>query len=275
MGRHGLLGHVVIFRPGTQPGFLSCPEFRSLLYWFSMKKFALLGVCFLSLNLLCGCASSSKTYRVVHVFNGKNLNGFYTYLRDFGPDNDPDHVFTVTNHMIHISGQYYGYLGTRQTNFANYKLVAEFKWGPKTWPPRENNARDSGVLVHAGGKDQVWPKSIEAQIIEGGTGDILVVSGAYLTIEGITKGPAIARFDRPGRNPWQDVKGFRGPNEIEMPTGEWNRMEIVCKDQDLGITVNGHPTLSGTRAQPSSGKILVQSEGAEIFFRRLDLYPLE
>jgi hypothetical protein len=227
-----------------------------------------------AVSLLTGCATHPHTGKVVHLLNHKDLNGFYSYLRDFGRDNDPDHVFTLTNGMIHISGQHYGYLATRETNFANYKLIAEFKWGQKTWSPRENNARDSGVLVHFVGKDQVWPKSIEAQIIEGGTGDILVVSGAYLTIDGVTKGPNIARFDRPGRNPWQDVKGFRGPHEIEKPTGDWNRMEITCNGQDFGIVVNGHPTLSGTRADPHAGKILVQSEGAEIFFRRLDLYPL-
>jgi hypothetical protein len=51
-------------------------------------------------------------------------------------------------------------------------------------------------------------------------------------------------------------------------------MEITCEGKDVSIKVNGHPTLSGTRADPHAGKILVQSEGAEIFFRRLDLYPL-
>jgi len=190
-------------------------------------------------------------------------------------DKDPDQVFTLTNGVLRISGQHYGYLATRHTNYANYKLVAEFKWGEKTWAPRENNARDSGILVHCLGKDQVWPKSIESQMIEGGTGDILVVSGAYLTIDGVRKGPNIARFDRPGRNPWKDERGFRGPHEIEKPHGEWNRMEVLCDGDKLAIKVNGHPTLSGTNASPTSGKILVQSEGAEVFFRRLDLYPLK
>src|SRR6185436_119989 len=97
------------------------------------------------------------------------------FLKDFGADKDPDQVFTLTNGVLHISGQHYGYLATKR-EFANYRLVAEFKWGPKTWAPRLTNARDSGVLVHTSGKDGVWPKSIEAQIIEGGTGDILVVS---------------------------------------------------------------------------------------------------
>jgi hypothetical protein len=183
-------------------------------------------------------------------------------------------VFTLTKGVLHISGQHYGYLATRETNFMNYKLVAEFKWGDKTWPPRETNARDSGILVHSGGKDQVWPKSIEAQMIEGGTGDILVVNGAFLTVDGVTKGPAIARFDRPGRNPWKDEAGFRGPHEIEKPHGQWNRMEVLCTGDKLSIKVNGHKTLEGTNASPQAGKILVQSEGAEVFFRRLDIYSL-
>lgn len=219
-------------------------------------------------------------------------DNFYSFLKDLGTNNDKDHVFTwiqpsresrkgaeilaqknPPGPILHVSGQHYGYIATKK-EFSNYKLVAEYKWGNKTWAPRETNARDGGVLCHFVGRDQVWPKSLEAQIIEGGTGDILVVSGAYLTVDGQRKGPAIARFDRPGRNPWQDVKGFRGPNEIENPVGEWNTMEVFCGGDHFGITVNGHKTLEGTNAIPTSGKILVQSEGAEIFFRRLDLYPL-
>ncbi len=210
----------------------------------------------------------------IHLLSGNDLSPFYPFLTN-GMGKDPDHVFTLTNGILRISGQHYGYLSTRQTNFANYRLIAEFRWGEQTWAPRMTNARDSGILVHCVGKDQVWPKSIEAQIIEGGTGDILVVSGAFLTVDGLTQGPKIARFDRPGRNPWRDEKGFRGPHEIEMPTGEWNRMEVLCDGDKVAITVNGHKTLEGTNASPHSGRILLQSEGAEIFFRRLDLYPLK
>jgi hypothetical protein len=217
---------------------------------------------------------SASAEEVTRLLKGNDRSAFYCFLKEFGADNDPDGVFTLTNGVLRISGQHYGYLATKQTNFTNYKLIAEFKWGEKTWAPREKNARDSGVLVHFVGKDQVWPKSIEAQIIEGGTGDILVVGGAFLTVNGITKGPAIARFDRPGRNPWKDELGFRGSNEIEKPAGEWNQMEILCDGNEVTVIVNGHKTLHGTQANPQSGKILVQSEGAEILFRRLDVYPL-
>jgi hypothetical protein len=219
-----------------------------------------------------GCKTSDDKSGVIHLLK-QDRKAFYSFLREYGVDNDPDHVFRLANGQLHITGQHYGYFATRQ-EYSNYRLVAEFRWGEKTWAPRIDNARDSGVLVHTGGKDAVWPKSIEAQIIEGGTGDILVVSGAYLTVDGVKKGPAIARFDRPGRNPWEDKKGFRGPHEIEKPTGQWNQMEIICKGDTVSISVNGHPTLSGTNAIPQSGKIVMQSEGAEIFFRRLDLYPL-
>ena len=224
--------------------------------------------------LVAGCRSTPASREPIHLLNGTDLSHFYSFLKDSGKDNDPDHVFTLTNGVLRISGEHYGYLSTQETNYSNYKLLAEFKWGEKTWAPREANARDSGVLVNFVGKDQVWPKSIEAQMIEGGTGDILVVSGAYLTVNGETKGPAIARFDRPGRNPWKDEKGFRGPHEIEKPHGQWNRLEVLNANGKIRIKVNGHTTLEGTNAIPDSGKIVMQSEGAEVFFRRLDLYPV-
>jgi hypothetical protein len=224
--------------------------------------------------LLAGCSTTPAPHEPIHLLSGNDLSHFYTFLKESGKDNDPDHVFTMTNEVLRISGEHYGYLATQETNYSNYRLLAEFKWGEQTWPPRETNARDSGVLVNFVGKDQVWPKSIEAQMIEGGTGDILVVSGAYLTVNGETKGPAIARFDRPGRNPWKDEKGFRGPHEIEKSHGQWNRLEVLNANGKIRIKVNGHKTLEGTNAIPSSGKIVLQSEGAEVFFRRLDLYPL-
>jgi hypothetical protein len=38
--------------------------------------------------------------------------------------------------------------------------------------------------------------------------------------------------------------------------------------------VNGKLANEGTDAFPASGKILFQSEGAEVFFREIKLYPL-
>src|SRR5439155_16317199 len=82
--------------------------------------------------------------------------------------------------MIHISGQEYGGLATRG-NFGDYHLITEWKWGEKTWVPRKDRARDSGILLHCIGPDGAaggqWMESIECQIIEGGCGDLLMVGG--------------------------------------------------------------------------------------------------
>ncbi len=235
-----------------------------------MRNLRMFSFVLLFVTATAGCVSGKKQGGV-DLLQPEN---FYSYIEKQGIGIDPNQVFDWQNGVLRISGQHYGYLATKQTNFSDYRLVAEFKWGNATWEPRKNLARDSGILVHAGGKDMVWPQSIEAQLIEGGTGDILVVNGAYLTVAGKTLGPKTARFDRPGRNPWKDELGFRGPNEIEKPHGQWNRLEILCDGDRVKVSVNGHTTLDGTNAIPTTGKIVLQSEGAELFFRRLELYPL-
>lgn len=227
-----------------------------------------------------GCATSPTQTKteppntaVVHLLNGQDLAGFYTYLKDSGKDSDPDGVFAMTNGMLRISGRHMGYLATQQ-EYSNYRLVAEFKWGNATWTPRQFKARESGIMLNAGGPDALWPKSIECVLGEGGTGDVLVLNGARLNAGGVSAGPQTERFDRPGRNPWKDELGFHGTNEFENPHGEWNTVEIISGKDYFYVAVNGHRTLWGNDASPCSGKILLLSDAAEVFFRRLDLYPI-
>ena len=96
----------------------------------------------------------------VRLFNGKNLDGFDTFLQTKGLNNDPEKVFQVHDGMVHISGSEYGYIVTKQ-EYENYYLRAEFKWGEKTWPPRVNAPLDSGICYHAVGPlaaDPVYPR---------------------------------------------------------------------------------------------------------------------
>ena len=72
-------------------------------------------------------------------FNGKDLAGFYPFVRDRGR-NDPKHVFSVRDGKIDISGEEFGGL-TTQDEFRNYHLITEWKWGERTWAPRKKNAR--------------------------------------------------------------------------------------------------------------------------------------
>jgi hypothetical protein len=227
-------------------------------------------------------------------FNGKNLTGFYVYTRDHGYD-DPNRIVTVIDGLIRISGQELGGLVTCG-NFGDYHLVAEWKWGEKTWPPREANARDSGILLHCVGPDGAagsgWMESIECQIIEGGCGDFILVPGRskprltcetrvgpdrqlYFEKGGNPVARDSGRYNWWGRDPgWKDALGFRDRWGIEKPPGEWNRMEVVCDGDSITNILNGHVVNVGTKSSLTEGKILFQSEGAEILFRTIEVRPL-
>jgi len=208
----------------------------------------------------------------VSLFNGKDLKGFYTWLERHGKNNDPERVFGVHDGMIHVSGTEFGYFAT-EAEHENYRLTVEFKWGEKTHVPRAGKARDSGILYHFVGPDKIWPKSIEFQIIEGGTGDVILVDGGTLTVGGVAR--TEGRFDRYGKGPWEDVVGYRDPaNEVEKPHGEWNLLELIADGDTVKYYVNGKLVNEGLAVIPRRGKILFQSEGAEVFFRNLRLEPL-
>lgn len=241
----------------------------------------------------------SPTDGVIKLFNGKDLTGLYTWLKDTEYD-DPRQVFTVHDGLLHISGDGWGGVVTKN-EYKNYHLVVEFKWGDRTWDTRKDRTKDSGVLVHCVGHDgnysNIWMNSIEAQIIEGGIGDILAVRGKYpdgtpmpisataevetdpngqnrwkeggerRTIQG-------GRINWWGRDPaWKDVLGFRGKNDVDNPDG-WNRMDVICDGDRIVIKVNGVKVNEAFDLEPSAGKILIQSEAAEMFVRRWELWPL-
>ena len=137
---------------------------------------------------LAGSPASAQAADVVHLFNGKDLSSFYTWLVN-DHRADPDKVFSVVDNVdgapaIRISGQKFGGITTHE-EYETYRLVVEFRWGTVTWNPRTSRARDSGVLIHCQGADGntgktfngPWMRSIEAQIIEGGVGDFLMVQG--------------------------------------------------------------------------------------------------
>jgi hypothetical protein len=227
-------------------------------------------------------------------FNGKDLTGFYTYTKDHKYD-DPKKVFTVEDGVIRVSGEEYGGFATRD-EFHDYHLIAEWRWGDRTWAPRKTAARDSGILLHCVGPDGAaggqWMESQECQIIEGGCGDLLMVAGKgrpQLSCE-VRFGPDqqpyyekggeritrnAGRYNWWGRDPsWKDQLGFRGKRDVEKPAGEWNRMEVICDGDTITNIVNGYVVNVGTGSSLTKGKLQFQSEGAEILFRKIEIRPL-
>lgn len=256
-----------------------------------------LTVLFFSL-ILSGIANSLAAQPPpLKLFNGKNLEGWYTFLKDRGRDVDPKSVFTVKNRKIRISGEEWGCITTND-EFENYRLTIEFKWGKKTWGTRLTKARDSGVLLHSQGEDGayagIWMNSIEVQMIEGGTGDFIVVGnrarefsiespvgpekhgkfyvyqpdGEYVKIYS-------GRINWFGRDPqWEDKIDFRGKNDVEKRLGKWNRLECVAAGGKIDVYLNGVLVNQAINVQPQRGRIQIQSEGAELWIKRIDLTRL-
>ena len=242
-------------------------------------------------------AEKKSAVKTVRLFNGKNLDGWYTFIKGRGKNVDPKDVFTVSNGKIRISGEEYGCI-TSNDEFENYKITVDFKWGEKTFEPRTEKARDSGLLLHSvgedGGSDSTWMHSIECQMIEGGTGDFIVVgdgspefsitcpvapdkqgnsyvynpTGNMATVNS-------GRINWSGRDSgWRDIKGFRGEKDLEKPVGKWNRIECVVKESEIQIYLNGTLINNAVDVKPQKGRIQIQSEGAEIFFRRINIRSL-
>lgn len=246
--------------------------------------------------------------KAVPLFNGTNLSGWYSWLVDTKRD-DPRRVFTVTNGLLRISGDGLGYLATEK-EFSDYRLIVEFKWGATNtpWGDRIGRARDSGVFLHSIGPDGgshdgrgAFRAAIECQIMEGATGDFLLIRGTNsdgsLIAPRVTVGAQPQRdadgwpfvdflgrretIERWGRvnwvnksREWKDVFDFRGPRDAEKPRDQWNELAITCQDDQISVELNGALVNEARNVWPRRGKILLQCEGSEIFLRRVAIVPI-
>jgi hypothetical protein len=106
---------------------------------------------------------------------------------------------------------------------------------------------NSGVLIHLTPPDKVWPKCTEAQLANNDAGNLFAINGAKFN----------AKTDKAAQK------------KAIKPVGQWNEMEIVCKDGAITCSINGVEVSKGTGASPSEGTIGFQAEGAPIRFRYL------
>lgn len=198
------------------------------------------------------------------LFNGTDLKGWYSFLPSKGKNNDPEKVFTVSNNMLHITGQEFGYISTEKS-YKDFHLVVEFKWGTKKYPPRaaDSTKRDNGIcfFVPVDDKDVVWPKSVECQIQEGDVGDIWLIGYTTVVVDGKRTTP-------------KDYNRVQKKKDGEKPTGEWNRVEVIANKGKIKYIVNGVVVNEAESPSVTEGKILIQSEGAETYYRKIEITEL-
>ncbi len=221
------------------------------------------------------------------------------YTQVLGVDRDPLNCFSVVEvdgrPAIRLSGEGQGTLGTKES-FSNYHLRFQFKWGQKKYPPGNDKAiRGAGLLYHGhgahgeGDPERRWMPHQQFQIQEHNCGEFITSydSSAQVTasrhdekrIIYDEKGPLVLLSPvkpNPARC-WRSL-------DAEKPVGEWNTLELLCVGDRAVHIVNGQVVMrisDSRRITPTgsvplvAGPVLFQMEGAEIFFRDVEIQPLQ
>lgn len=239
------------------------------------------------------------------LFNGKDLKGWDTYLapdyddkgkaitgKPTGLNNDPLHVFTVVTQdgekVIRISGQSWGGISTKK-EYGNYHLQLQFKWGELQWGQKKNANKDSGLLYHCVGPQGAdygsWMRSQEFQIDQGNCGDYWGVAGGAADI------PAVKTDNKPHiYDPQGTLTTFREDSKTgrfckkrgnnENPAGQWNTIDLYCSGDTSVHMMNGKVMMvlynnkqidKGQASRLAKGKIQIQSEGAEVYYKQIKI----
>lgn len=196
---------------------------------------------------------------------------------------------------IWIKGETWGSLVHRE-DLRDYHLRLEFKWGDATWAPRKSLPRNNGLLYHTHGQPGsvfgTWSPSMEFEIMRGSTGMLVPVGRDVRGRTTIAHDAGLIephlRFqaggrevDMANRTPTWNVEAAR---DAERPVGRWNTLDLYVFGDRAVHVVNGVPVAAvsdmatiapdGSRRPLTQGRIQLQSEGAETWFRNITVAPI-
>jgi hypothetical protein len=216
------------------------------------------------------------------------LSRFYRWLPSKGRDNDPQGIFAIDGGTLHILGipatdqsVDFGYLATLE-DFGDYRVRVQQRWGTKKFAPRLGQLRDSGLLYHLNGADQIWPQCLEFQIMEYNIGDLWMLAGAAVFAPVADTSASEPTFD-----PLGVVAEYRSGRIIKSSDAEsltdWNSLELIASGRDSAQIVNGQWVNGASNIEAiqgdninelSHGHLALQAEGAEVYYRSLEVRPL-
>ncbi|HEV8111455.1 MAG TPA: PVC-type heme-binding CxxCH protein [Planctomycetota bacterium] len=185
------------------------------------------------------------------LFDGKDLAGWTFFLED--PNAKMEDVWSVKDGVLRCKGRPIGYLRTTE-DFTSFVLTVDWRFDPA------QGAGNSGVLLRMTGADKVWPRSVEAQLNSGDAGDIWNIDAVPAQVD-------------PART--QGRRTVKLAPSSEKPLGEWNRYVITLDGGELTLEVNGVKQNEAQWVEEIPGKICLQSEGAAIEFRKVEIVPIE
>lgn len=116
--------------------------------------------------------------------------------------------------------------------------------------------------------DTIWPRSVQVQLNAHRAGDVVLI-GVGMRGQTENESARITNED----HPYYAFDRLQAASE--MPSGEWNRCEIVARGDLLKVTINGvlQNVVSGLSV--TRGHLALQSAGRPVEFRKMELRPLD
>lgn len=229
------------------------------------------------------------------LFNGQDLSNWDMFLgSSLGPDFDSlaeaatiENVFSIVEmegeNVIRFSGEVNGSLATPES-FENYHLRLVFKWGETVY-----SRRNSGLLYHSfgdfGAAFGTWMPNIEFQMMHQDLGDTYLMLNTTCETEAIRNEETGQFVYTPGAESisfGEHANGrmIRKGLDQENPPGEWNTIDLYTFGRTAVHVVNGRTVMvnantgvyeNGVVNPLVSGKIQIQSEGAEFFIKSIEI----
>lgn len=211
--------------------------------------------------LLSGAQAATQIPTFISLFNGKDLTGWVDVNTSKDTWYVKDGLLVCTGHPIGVMRS--------EKQYENFVLHIE-------WRHMESGG-NSGVFAWSEGKaaeGRRLPKGMEIQMLElewpflnrnkdGTPRPIAYVHGELFGANGLKTVP-----DNP--------RGSRSKS-IEnrcKPKGEWNYYDVVCVDGVVKLSVNGKFVNGVSKASVKKGYLCLESEGAEIHFRNIQIMEL-
>ncbi|OAV65448.1 hypothetical protein Barb6_02863 [Bacteroidales bacterium Barb6] len=201
--------------------------------------------------VLLAFAGGAKAQKTGKLFNGKDLSNW-----NFVVDKNAvpaEEVFNVKDGEIHIKGNPFGYMYTKE-KYADFKLHVEWRW--------QDEASNSGIFLLIEEPKNPFPNGIECQLAAGKAGDFVLLGGSDLI-----------EFKQEGEQRPAFPVVPRTNASSEKPAGEWNHANIFVKDGTITVFINGVYQNTGTNRN-KSGHIGLQSEGKDVLFRNITVTGL-
>ncbi|MBL7648521.1 MAG: DUF1080 domain-containing protein [Candidatus Hydrogenedentes bacterium] len=225
-----------------------------------MKRLATIVLCTLNI-CLSSHAEPTQAGAFVDLFNGKDLTGWVDV-------NTSPETWRVEDGLLICTGLPIGVMRSEK-QYENFILHVE-------WRHMEPGG-NSGVFLWSEGtvpEGRQLPKGMEVQMLElewpflnreenGEPRPIAYVHGELFGANGMTTVPDNPRGER--------------SKSIEnrcLPKGEWNYYDVVAVDGTVKLSVNGKFVNGISKASVKKGYLCLESEGAEIHFRKIQIMEL-